>query len=102
MHLNPILALFLSLVPLALALEHAGVDMDLYTSVDSDVRAGKSHFRAPPRENLSDDMRRRVEWPGNKILIPSAHQSYFTWPAAFGLSRVDDEVLWGALMPIHA
>ena len=34
MHLNPIPALFLSLVPLCLSLEHAGVDMDLYTSVD--------------------------------------------------------------------
>ena len=102
MHLNPILALFLSFVPLALALEHAGVDMDPYTSVDSDVRAGKSHFRAPPRENLSDDMRRKVEWPANKILIPSAHQSYFTRPAAFGLRRVEDEGLWGTLVPIQA
>ena len=101
MHLNPIPALFLSLVPLCLSLEHAGVDMDLYTSVDSDVRAGKSHFRAPPGENLSDDMRRKVEWSGNKILVPSLHQSYFTRPAAFGLRHVEDEGLWGTLIPIQ-
>jgi len=101
MHLNPILALFLSLVPLALALEHAGVDMDVYTSVYLDVGAEKPHFQAPPRENLSDDMKRKAEWPGNKILVPSANQSYFTRPASFGPSRVVDEGLWGTLMPIQ-
>lgn len=101
MHFNPVLALFLSLVSLCLSLEHAGVDMDVYTSDDSDVRAEKPHFQAPPRENLSDDMRRKAEWPGNKILIPSVNQSYFTRPASFGPSRVEDEGLWGTLMPIQ-
>lgn len=101
MHLTPTLALFLSLVSLCLCLEHAGVDMDVYTSVYLDVGAEKPHFQAPPRENLSDDMKRKAEWPGNKILVPSANQSYFTRPASFGPSRVVDEGLWGTLMPIQ-
>lgn len=77
--------------------EHAGVDMYAYTSFTSDdwmTSALGSH-------ELPDDMQRKAAWPGNKILVPSADVSYRTKPAGFGPDRVDEDGLWGTLIPIQ-
>ena len=77
--------------------EHAGVDMYAYTSFTSDdwiASALGSH-------ELPGDMQRKAAWPGNKILVPSADVSYRTKPAGFGPDRVDEDGLWGTLIPIQ-
>ncbi|KAI3626593.1 hypothetical protein CBS9595_001954 [Malassezia furfur] len=53
---------------------------------------GASEAGAPDSPNP------RTQWPGNKI---SADTSYLTRPAAFGPGKVDDDGLWGHLLPIR-
>ena len=50
---------------------------------------------------LNDQMQRRTQWPGNKVVVPDADQSFSARPAAFGLDKVDEDGLWGTMIPIQ-
>lgn len=94
------LAFVVCILKLCNAVENGGVDMYAYTSFVSDDWTDRLPKRGA-KEELSDDMQRKADWPGNKILVPSAKESYLTRPAAFGPDKVDDDGLWGTLVPIQ-
>jgi len=70
-------------------------------TISSTSEGGKSSSQAPTTSALNDQVQRRTRWPGNKVVVPDADQSFLTRPAAFGPGEVDEDGLWGTMIPIQ-
>lgn len=74
----------------------------LSSQMRTESRAVRELSASPePTSTIPRETQRRVQWPGNKVVVPAADQSFLTRPAAFGPSSVDKDGLWGTLIPIQ-
>ena len=79
-----------------------GTNEALYSSpLISDDPVDHARYRERHQASLREDGHTPLlEWPGNKIVVPSVPEAYQAQPAAFGPSIEDPNGMWGHLVPI--